>query len=57
MLDNLPYFRKAYLEDGLAIEEFAEFAPVQYFRNMFDRGMDILSQKVREERARVLATA
>lgn len=53
---KLADFRKAYLDDGLAIEEFAGFAPLQYFRNMFVKGWDALTTAVREERARVLST-
>lgn len=31
-------FRKAYDDDGLAVEEFAEYGPVQLFRNAFLKG-------------------
>ncbi len=54
---KLPDFRKAYHHDGLTIEEFADFAPLQYFRNMFVKGWDTLAQSVREQRAKMLATA
>ena len=54
---KLPDFRKAYYPDGLAIEEFADFAPLQYFRNMFVKGWDTLMDNVREQRAKMLATA
>jgi len=57
LCDKLPDFRKAYHDDGLAIEEFADFAPLQYFRKMFVKGWDTLSETVREQRSKVLATA
>lgn len=53
---KLPDFRRAYLDDGLPVEEFGDFAPLQYFRNMFVKGWDALAAAVREQRAKVLAT-
>ena len=57
LCDKLPDFRKAYRDDGLTIEEFADFAPLQYFRNMFVKGWDTLLETVRKERSKVMATA
>ena len=57
LCDKLPDFRRAYYENGLAIEEFGDFAPLQFFRNMFVKGWDTLADSVHEERAKVLATA
>jgi transaldolase len=54
---KLPDFRKAYLDDGLAIEDFGDFAPLQYFRNMFVKGWNTLSDTVREQRSKVLTSA
>lgn len=54
---KLPDFRKAYLDDGLAVEEFANFGPLQYFRNMFVRGWEELTSAVREQRAKVMAAS
>lgn len=54
---KLPDFRRAWAEDGLAVEEFAGFAPLQYFRDMFVKGWDTLTAAVREQRAKVLTTA
>jgi len=56
LCDKLPDFRKAYLDDGLAIEEFADFTPLQYFRNMFVKGWDTLANAVREQRSKILTT-
>jgi len=57
LCEKLPDFRAAYRDDGLTIEEFGEFAPLQFFRNMFVKGWDTLADSVHEERAKVLATA
>ncbi len=35
---KLPEFSKAYHDDGLALGEYADFGPVQLFRNMFLEG-------------------
>jgi transaldolase len=35
LCDKLPDFKRCYQEDGLQVEEFAEFGPVQLFRSMF----------------------
>lgn len=35
LLEKLPDFRRAYAEDGLSVDEFAEFGPVQLFRSSF----------------------
>jgi transaldolase len=35
LLEKLPDFRKAFLEDGLTVSEFGEFGGVEHFRHMF----------------------
>lgn len=35
LLEKVPGFSKAYMENGLNIEEYEEFGPVRYFRDMF----------------------
>jgi len=35
LIEKLPDFKRGYEEDGLAIEEFEDFGPVQLFRNSF----------------------
>lgn len=42
LLRKLPAFRQAYEVDGLAVEEFAGFGPVQHFANIFRKGWDTL---------------
>ena len=48
--EKLPDFRKAWREGGLAIEEFAEYGPVQRFRNQFIRGWNQMLDTIKEER-------
>ncbi len=38
LLTKLPDFKKAYEEDGLNVDEFAQYGPVQLFRNSFLNG-------------------
>ena len=47
---KLPDFRRAYEEDGLAVEEYAEFGPVQLFRNAFLKGWYLLLAEVASRR-------
>ena len=51
---KLPDFRRAYREDGLAVEEFAEFGPVQLFRNNFIEGYYRLLAEIPARRASLL---
>jgi transaldolase len=37
LMEKLPDFKRGYLEDGLDVEEFEEFGPVQLFRSMFTK--------------------
>jgi transaldolase len=43
---KLPDFAKAYDEDGLSLNEFAEFGPVQLFRNAFLKGWHQLLSEI-----------
>ena len=52
LLEKIPDFRRAYQEDGLRREEFAEFGPVVLFRNMFLKGWDFLLSTIGERRDR-----
>ncbi len=38
LLEKLPVFRQAYMDDGLALADFAAYGPVQLFRNAFLKG-------------------
>lgn len=46
LLQNIPDFKKAYEEDGLKIEEFQEFGPVELFRTMFLDGWNNLKNVI-----------
>jgi transaldolase len=46
LLDKVPDFRKAYKDDGLAVEEYAEYGPVQFFRNAFLKGWFLLLAEI-----------
>jgi transaldolase len=47
---KFPDFAKAYQEDGLPVSEFAEFGPVQLFRNAFLKGWHLLLAEVAARR-------
>jgi transaldolase len=44
--EKFPDFRKAYRDDGLSIEEYADFGPVQLFRNAFLKGWYLLLAEI-----------
>ncbi len=47
---RLPDFRRAYEEGSLPVEEFADFGPVQLFRNNFIAGYETLLAKIAARR-------
>ncbi len=56
-LDVFPDFRKALAPRGLEPEEFAEFGPVQHFRNNFLDGWNSVLAGVADARAAIATTA
>ncbi len=50
LLEKIPDFRKAYLDDDLSIDEFKNFGPVALFRNMFVKGWTDLEQVIAKQR-------
>lgn len=50
LAEKLPDFRRAYEEDGLSADEYAEFGPVQLFRNAFLKGWYLLLAEVASRR-------
>ena len=50
-LEKLPDFRRGYLDDGLAVEEFEGFGPVQLFRSSFVKSWTRVLQEVKTRRA------
>jgi len=49
---KLPGFRRAYEEDGMKLEEFADFGPVMLFKTMFLNGYIRLLDEIAETRLR-----
>lgn len=47
LLDKLPNFRRAWEEDGLKTEEFADYGPVMLFRTQFMNGWSRLYDEIR----------
>jgi transaldolase len=49
LMEKLPDFKRGYLDDGLEIEEFEGFGPVQLFRSMFTgswkRVLDLIKER------------
>jgi transaldolase len=50
LLEKIPDFAKAYLEDGLSVQEFKGFGPVQRFRESFIQGWTFLLSTIRYRR-------
>lgn len=50
LVEKVPDFRRAYLADGLSLDEFASYGPVQHFRDQFIRGWDSLLETIGERR-------
>ncbi len=50
LCDKLEVFRQAYLDDGLSREEYAEYGPVQLFRNAFLMGWYTLLAEISKRR-------
>ncbi len=49
---KIPGFRRAFDEDGLAVQEFADFGPLMFFKTMFLNGYARLLDEVADRRAR-----
>jgi transaldolase len=53
LMEKLPDFRRGYLSDGLKVEEFEEFGPVQLFKSMFVKSWKRVLDVSKERRAAV----
>lgn len=51
LLTKVPPFRQAYMEDGLTVDEYEEYGPVQYFRHMFVSAWENALALIKERRA------
>jgi len=54
LFKKIPDFKKAYLEDGLNVEEFAGFGPVNLFRTQFINGWNYLLKTIKERREKII---
>ncbi len=52
---KIPGFRRAFDEDGLGVDEYADFGPLMFFKTMFLNGYARLLDEVAECRARIEA--
>jgi transaldolase len=52
LLEKLPDFRRGYLDDGLEIEQFEGFGPVQLFRSTFIKSWKRVLDLIKDRRAR-----
>jgi len=57
LLANVPGFRQAYMEDGLTVEEYEEYGPVRYFRDMFVSAWENTLDLIAKRRAALQAKA
>jgi transaldolase len=53
LMEKLPDFKRGYLEDGLSVEEFADFGPVQLFRSMFVKSWERVLEIIPQRRAAI----
>jgi transaldolase len=51
LLAKVPAFRQAYMENGLTVDEYEEYGPVRYFRNMFISAWENTLKLIKERRA------
>jgi len=50
LMEKLPDFRRGYLEDGLSVDEFEEFGPVQLFKSAFTKSWGTVLDIIKEQR-------
>jgi transaldolase len=50
LMEKLPDFKRGYLEDGLEIEEFEDFGPVNLFRSAFIKSWNRVTNLIKEYR-------
>jgi transaldolase len=51
LMEKLPDFRRGYLDDGLEVEEFESFGPVQLFRSSFIKSWKHVLEIIKDRRA------
>lgn len=50
LMEKLPDFRRGYLEDGLSVDEFEDFGPVQLFKSAFTKSWGTVLDIIKEQR-------
>jgi len=50
LIEKLPDFKRGYLEDGLSVEEFEDFGPVQLFKSAFTKSWKRVLDVIKEQR-------
>ena len=50
LMEKLPDFKRGYLEDGLSVEEFKDFGPVQLFKSAFTNSWNRVLNIIKEQR-------
>ncbi|MGB2783752.1 MAG: hypothetical protein WBC45_07410, partial [Atribacterota bacterium] len=53
LLEKIPDFRRAYMEEGLSVDEFENFGPVTLFRDSFLKGWTYMLEKIKERRKKI----
>ncbi len=56
LVDKFPEMRQALAPEGLALDEFEAFGPVQHFRDAFIDGWDSVLEVIRDTRTHATAT-
>jgi hypothetical protein len=56
-MEKLPDFKRGYLEDGLEVDEFEEFGPVQLFRSMFMESWKQVLETIKKKRDQKVSPA
>jgi len=57
LLTKVPAFFQAYMENGLTVDEYEEYGPVRYFRDMFISAWAHALERIAQRRAHVKAQA
>lgn len=51
LMEKLPDFKRGYLSNGLTVEEYEEFGPVELFRSSFVKAWQSALDMIKERRA------
>jgi transaldolase len=53
LIEKLPDFERGYREDGLTVEEFEDFGPVQLFKSAFTKSWGKVLEVIKQRRSEV----